>query len=363
MADISSRSFLWSVILLVALLGAAGILGGTVRGASLPANGMANTVSDYGACSSRDAMIDADNDDQSASSGCPPDTSGFSGDIRLMVSSPDETPLGGHSFIDPGGGVLDTGGNPIDRDQVTLFSKATLFNSENEPLSLGADTSFTLHQDPLDGATGFKLFIAGVFDSESGDDVNIDLESFQAGFKYLDATTNPAVPVGTRCVELLDAPRGTDFPSTNLIIDNPAGSAMFDGSDVNGVSWPADLGHILTRLNGSSNQSCRVDLELSLTADTGGGPITAPPILTQILQRGDAQADGDVTIDDALFLARYLVNSTDECTTGADIRCLRWVNAASVRQDGAFDRQTVADALFIAQHLVGLRDEFYNLVQ
>jgi hypothetical protein len=38
------------------------------------------------------------------------------------------------------------------------------------------------------------------------------------------------------------------------------------------------------------------------------------------------------------------------------------VNAASVRQDGTIDKQTIADALFIAQYLVGLRDEYYTLV-
>jgi hypothetical protein len=39
------------------------------------------------------------------------------------------------------------------------------------------------------------------------------------------------------------------------------------------------------------------------------------------------------------------------------------VNAASVEQDEAFDRKTIADALFIAQYLAGLRDEFFNLVE
>lgn len=52
-----------------------------------------------------------------------------------------------------------------------------------------------------------------------------------------------------------------------------------------------------------------------------------------------------------------------ECTDTVDTSCLPFVNAASVRQDGAFDKKTIPDALFIAQHLVGLRDEFYNLVQ
>ena len=50
------------------------------------------------------------------------------------------------------------------------------------------------------------------------------------------------------------------------------------------------------------------------------------------------------------------------CTDTVDKTRLHSVNAASVRQDGAFDKKTIADALFIAQPLGGLRDEFYILV-
>ena len=38
------------------------------------------------------------------------------------------------------------------------------------------------------------------------------------------------------------------------------------------------------------------------------------------------------------------------------------VNAASVKEDGAFDVTNIADVLFIAQHLVGLRGGCFNLL-
>ena len=231
-----------------------------------------------------------------------------------------------------------------------------------EPLSLGADSTFTLHQDPSDGATGLKVDITRVFDTHGGDGVNVHIESFEAGLTYLDAAANPAVPSGSLCVELLNSPREMDFPITNSTIDNAAGAATFEGSGAIGVAWPADLGHFLTRLNGSANQKCRVDLEVTSVTDTDGNPVTVPPRLTQLVQRGDARADGNVTIDDALFIAQYLLGSREACTTVVDTTCLHSVNAASVQQDGAFDQIMIADALFIAQYLAGLRDEFYNLV-
>ena len=77
-----------------------------------------------------------------------------------------------------------------------------------------------------------------------------------------------------------------------------------------------------------------------------------------MLLRGDARADGNITIADALFIAQYLVGMHPACTDVVDNSCLHSVNAGSVRHDGAFDKKTIADALFIAQDLVGLKDEF-----
>jgi hypothetical protein len=224
------------------------------------------------------------------------------------------------------------------------------------------DISFSPHQDPSDGAVGYQIGISRVFDPNTVDDVNVDLESFQARLAYPDPTTNPAFPDGTLCVNIRDI-RQMDFPITGLNIDTGLGGTTIDGLNAAGVTWPADLGHALTRLNGSAKLPCRVDLELTSLADVEGNPVTVPQILAQTVQRGDARADGNVTIADALLIARYLGGLRDACATVVETTCLHSVNAASVRQDGDFDRKTIADALFIAQYLVGLRDEFYNPVR
>jgi hypothetical protein len=229
------------------------------------------------------------------------------------------------------------------------------------PIGNIGEPSFDPYQDPTDGATGFKVDITRVFDSSTNEDVNIDLESFQAGLTYPFSSGNPAFPPDTPCVNILDV-REMDFSVNDLNIENGLAGTTFIGVDPAGVPWPADLGHALTRLNGSANQQCTVDLDITSVTDTDGNPVTVPPLSTQLVQRGDARADGYISINDALFIAEYLVESREACTTVADTTCLHAVNAASVRQDGAFDQITIADALNIAQHLAGLRDESYNLV-
>jgi hypothetical protein len=250
-----------------------------------------------------------------------------------------------------------------DNDNIcaTVPSLSWFAIGEAQPTGNIGEPSFDLYQDPTDGATGFKVDITRVFDSSTNEDVNVDLESFQAGLTYPDVSANPAFPPETLCVNILDV-REMDFSVNDLNIEDVLGRTTFIGVDPAGVPWPADLGHALTRLNGSANQQCIVDLEMTSVTDTDGHPVTVPPPSTQLVQRGDARADGNVTIDDALFIAEYLVGSREACTTVVDTTCPHSVNAASVRQDGAFDQITIADALYIAQHLAGLRDEFYNLV-
>jgi hypothetical protein len=153
-----------------------------------------------------------------------------------------------------------------------------------------------------------------------------------------------------------------DFQITDPDIDNVAGVSTFGGTDVNGVSWPADLSHVLTRLSGSIDQDCQVDLEVISLDDVNGNPIPAPMVLSQIVRRGDARADGAITIGDASYIAQYLARLRHACAAEVHLDCLHSVNAASVRQDGDFDQKTIADALFIAQQLVGQRDEFYDLI-
>jgi len=230
------------------------------------------------------------------------------------------------------------------------------------PLPSQADPSFTLHQDSSDDATGFKVDLTRVFDPITGNNVNVDLESFQAGLTYLDASANPAFPPGTLCVNILDV-REMDFPIIGRSIDNTSGLTTFNGSDAIGLPWPTDLGHLTTRLTGSATQQCQVDLDVTSLSDIDGNPIAVPPVLSQTVQRGDARADGEVNIADAMFIAQYLAGSREACTAEVTTSCLHSVNAASVQQDGAFDRITLEDAQFIAQYLLGLRDDFYSEIQ
>jgi hypothetical protein len=115
---------------------------------------------------------------------------------------------------------------------------------------------------------------------------------------------------------------------------------------------------------GSNQIPCDVTIGITdLTDDAGNQVSVVPSSLTKNLLRGDdARADGSVDIADASFIVQYLVGLRAECTDTVNTTCVNLVNAASVRQDGEFDKKAIADALFIAQHLVGLRDEFYNLV-
>lgn len=355
---------------------------------------------------------------------CPPDTHGSPEDIS-NISIEDETQIGGHIYIDPSGTVIDTNINPISGATVTLLRSDTSdgpfvvvpdgsgvmspSNRRNPDVtsfegifgwdviagfykvraeasgcvspsnisqafvetgvltipppalnldlvldclspSLEAKPSFTLYQDPTDEATGFRVNIAQITEPATGSAADVLLGSFQARLTY-----------DGDCVSVLDV-RSMDFTITDPAIDNIEGVAAFGGTDVNGVPWPADLGHGLTRLNGSANQNCRVDLELTSLTDTEGNQVNVPPVLTQMVHRGDARADGVINIDDAQFIAQYPVGSRPACTEVVDTTCLHSVNAASVWQDGSFDQSTIADALFIAQHLVGHRDGFYHLV-
>jgi uncharacterized repeat protein (TIGR01451 family) len=210
-----------------------------------------------------------------------------------------------------------------------------------------AEASFLPHQDPADGATGFKVNITQITEPATGSAANVLLGRFQARLTY-DGT----------CISVL-AVRGMEFSINDATINNIAGIATFSGSNVNGVPWPADLGHALTRLSGGVDQQCRVDLELISLSDVGGKAIAVPTALIQSVRRGDARADGSITIDDARYIAQYLLGLRAACTDMGDVNCLHSVNAASVRQDGEFDKKTIADAMFIAHYLAGLRDDFY----
>ena len=215
---------------------------------------------------------------------------------------------------------------------------------------LQAELLLSPHQDPADGAAGIVPQIPRVVDPATGGVTDTRLGSFQARLTY-DGT----------CINILDI-REMDFPiAAENITGGVTGSATFEGFLAVGVSPPALLGHALTRLTGSNQHPCPLELEITSLKDDGGQAMSVDQgVLAQTLLRGDARADGNVNIADALFIAQYLVGLRPACTGVVDTTCLHSANAASVRHDGDFDEKTIADALFIAQGLVGLRDEFYN---
>ena len=75
--------------------------------------------------------------------------------------------------------------------------------------------------------------------------------------------------------------------------------------------------------------------------------------------RGDAQADGSISIGDALFIAQHIVAPLSR-PAGEGAGAIHPVNAGSVNHDSPNDFISLADAIRIAQFLVGIRDEFYN---
>jgi YVTN family beta-propeller protein len=214
-----------------------------------------------------------------------------------------------------------------------------------------ADSALTLFQDPAEGATGVRPGVSRVFDSATGQDLELLLNDYQAQFNY-----------DGSCFNVLDVREG-DFDISDIIIDNTGGQATFTGTTPAGAAAPTDLSLVLTRLLGTALQICPLTLELTSLNDSDGNSIEVPDALGRDFLRGDAQVDGDVTIGDARFIAQYLLESRQACTTVIDSDCLHSVNAASVRHDGEFDRKTIADALFIAQFLQGLRDESYSAVE
>jgi len=212
-----------------------------------------------------------------------------------------------------------------------------------------ADPSFNLHRDSTDGAIGLNLGVDRVFDRITDEDSNVALESFQAQLAYDGA-----------CLNIL-AVRDRDFATNSVIIDHGSGIATFNGTATGGVPAPTDLGHALTRLIGSNQESCDATLRMIVLTDSNGNTVTAARDPARDLLRGDARADRVINIADAMFIAQGLAGLRTACAATVDATCLHSVNAASVRPDGAFDRMTIADASFIARYLVGLRDEFYRL--
>ena len=88
-------------------------------------------------------------------------------------------------------------------------------------------------------------------------------------------------------------------------MDNTGGTATANGGSAVGVTAPADLVHVLTRLVSSNQVTCILNNQITSLTDNGGNQVQVTNSQSQILQRGDARADGTINIADALFIAHH----------------------------------------------------------
>ena len=130
-----------------------------------------------------------------------------------------------------------------------------------------------------------------------------------------------------------------------------------------GVATPIDpLAFVALRLLGSNNPATgntTVNLNFVEIRDNLGSLIPqATPPDTRTFLRGDALADGSISIGDALYIGQHLVNATLR-PAGEGPGKVNPVNAGSVNHDAPNDVITLADAVLIAQFLVGNVNQFY----
>ena len=146
-----------------------------------------------------------------------------------------------------------------------------------------------------------------------------------------------------------------------------SGSAHLQGTSTTtgtGVNAPIDpLAFLALRLIGSNNPVSgltTVDLNFVEIIDEFGDLVVqdSPPD-TRTFLRGDALANGNISISDALFIAQHLVAPVFRPVGegGGEVNA---VNAGSVNHDSPNDVISLADAILIAQFLVGNVDEFYE---
>ena len=185
------------------------------------------------------------------------------------------------------------------------------------------------------------------------------IASYEANITY--PTTGAASAVATGCI--LKSPF-TSGPSDCSIGSGVVHLQASTGVTGSAVTAPVDpLAFVSLRLWGSNNPVTglpTVELTFIEILDDLGNPMpqVSPPDSRTFL-RGDAQADGSISIGDALFIAQHIVAPLFR-PVGEGVGEVNPVNAGSVNHDFPDDVISLADAIRIAQFLVGIRDEFYN---
>ena len=207
-------------------------------------------------------------------------------------------------------------------------------------------TWFNLGID-IDDCTGGNVSITEANDPVTGDPVLIG--GYEAEFTYDGSILN-----------VLDVRLKPPIDTGSSNIDNPAGLTRLVSVAPLGAEAPVDLAFLPMRLVGCALDQCQGTLNFTNLFDYDGNLLVASaPEIGYSFQRGDAKADGDVNIADALFIAQYLVGVRD---LGDGLDKVHAVNSASVKHDNGCDEINIADVLFIAQYLVGIRDCYFEMV-
>ncbi|MFW6175021.1 MAG: hypothetical protein ACOC5K_04505, partial [Chloroflexota bacterium] len=288
---------------------------------------------------------------------------GPSGDVRVasvsISAACDEAgPVSALNISAGDGGVTTAEGEPLTTTVVDGSVTCA------PPLSAGTELRY--HQDsadysgdaewdgPGDGAAGVLLGVSDVTDV-NGDPADVLLSSYEARLDY-DAD----------CMSVLDFRVGPGFTMSGSEIDRSSAMTTVSATSTAGVSPDSPLAFALTRLNGSAEQTCVLEMSLTGLTTTDGVSATSTDTSRVELRRGNIRQDDTVSIADALFGAQYLAGLRSGCVSPkrpgepGDTTCAEVAGMASVRHDGDFDEPTIADVLFVAQRLAGLRDDFFD---
>ena len=215
--------------------------------------------------------------------------------------------------------------------------------------NLVAETSATQIQD-TDGVIVVQLMINRAKNSADGSTQPVPggVTSYQVQLAY--------DPAG---IEIVEARSGTtpfgNVPTwnpTTKILSGTATSALNPNNSV--------IAKLVVRLKGSALVSYPFTITFQSIMSAGAPGMNVPAESTQTFtfRRGDATDNGVVDINDAMFIAQNITDSTNRPLSDINI-----VNAASVMHDGSLgDKISINDAMFIAQWVTGARDANFQLV-
>lgn len=218
-------------------------------------------------------------------------------------------------------------------------------------VSTGAGLWAELSLVPALDASGYAVVRAGI---DGGKDATGQSQTISDGIGAYDAyMTYEAAGVTVTSVSGI-AP----FSSPTVELNALSGTRTDFGQASSAAVPPLGVANLRLRLQESKDSDYVVTLNYGTITRGNGTAISQAGPATLSFRRGDARADGEVSITDALFIAQYLAGKRG---LGNDTTTVNPVNAASVsHNDATGDKITIVDAMFIAQMLAGLRDASFN---